>query len=134
MSDRRPPCILIVDDEPAVLISHAIILERLGYEVVQANTAHCACQLLSRRRFDLLICDLSLDGASGLDVIAEALRFNPQLPVLLMTGFAGTVLPTHLAGADITILTKPMQIPAFLESVKDRLRRFYTSSRADAAD
>lgn len=132
--NNRPPSILLVDDEPAVLMSHAAILERLEYHVTQASTAEHACELLSRQRFDLLICDLSLDGASGLDVIAEALRYNPQLPVVLMTGYADTLLPNGLAGANITIVTKPTTIPKFLDTIKHLLHPDNGSDRTQAAD
>lgn len=134
MNERRQPSILIVDDEPAVLMSHGIILDRLGYEVTKAGTSDQAFDLVAQRKFDLLICDLSLDGASGLDVIASALRHNAQLPVVLMTGYADTVLPKELADANVTVVTKPTNIPEFLSIVKRLVHRGDGSDETQAAD
>ncbi len=131
---ERPPLLLIVDDEPAVLITHATILQRLGYRVAKAETASDAFQLLSQERFDLLICDLSLGEASGLDVIAAALRKNPHVPVILMTGYADTILPRELADANVTLVTKPASIPEFLDIIKRLLHRGNGSDQTQAAD
>lgn len=121
MNDQRRARILIVDDEPAILTSYSTILERLGYEVAQAETADQAYGLLNESDFDLLICDLSLQGSSGLDVIGEALRRNPSLPVILMTGYIDTVLPEDLSDARITVVPKPANVPEVIRSIRELL-------------
>jgi DNA-binding NtrC family response regulator len=121
MNDRRSARILIVDDEPAILTSHAAILERLGYEVAQAETADQAYRFLDESNFDLLICDLSLRGASGLDVIVDSLRRNPALPVILMTGYTDISLPPELSNANFRLMSKPSNVPELIRTIRGLL-------------
>lgn len=134
MNDRRPPSILIVDDEPAVLLSHAAILERLGYKITTADSGDQALKSLEDQRFDLLICDLSLGEVNGLDIIAAALRQDRHVRVILMTGYADTMLPKELADANVIVVTKPANIPEFLDTIKRLLRRDNGSDQTQAAD
>ncbi len=133
MNDRIPR-LLVVDDEPAVLMSHTAILQRTGYEVTPASTAEQAIQLLSERSFDLLICDLSLGADSGLDVIAAAVRDHHAMPVVLMTGYSDALLPKELAEANITVVAKPTNVPEFLETIRRLLRPGNGSDHTQAAD
>jgi DNA-binding NtrC family response regulator len=117
-----PASILIVDDDRAVLLSYSIILERLGYAVTGVSASADALQILHDRRFDLMVCDLSLDEeASGLQVIEFALKDDAGLPVILMTGYSDAVIPEHLSEANIRLVTKPANIPQLLDTVKSML-------------
>lgn len=133
MNDRIPR-LLVVDDEPAVLMSHTAILQRNGYEVTPASTAEQAIQLLSEQKFDLLICDLSLGADSGLDVINIAVRDHHGIPVVLMTGYADALLPKELSDSNITIVAKPTNVPEFLETIRRLLRPGNGSDDRQAAD
>jgi DNA-binding NtrC family response regulator len=118
----EPARILIVDDDRAVLLSYTIILERLGYAVTGISSSAEAQQLIRDQRFDLMVCDLSLDGgASGLQVIESARKADATLPVILMTGYSDAVIPEHLAGARILLVTKPANIPQLLDTVRSML-------------
>jgi len=81
--------ILIVDDEPSVLLETAGSLKR-DYEVVTAASADAAERLLAQQPFNLLLTDLKLPGKDGLALLESAKAANPQLPVIMMSGH-GTI-------------------------------------------
>jgi DNA-binding NtrC family response regulator len=80
--------ILIVDDQDMMRDSLAQILVREGHEVVAAVDGAAAVAKLGAGRFDLLITDLRMPKMSGLELMAEAKRLRPEMPVVLMTAFA----------------------------------------------
>src|SRR6204780_460840 len=80
--------ILIVDDQDMMRDSLAQILVREGHEVVAATDGASACARLGAARFDLLITDLRMPKMTGLELLAEAKRLRPEMPVVLMTAFA----------------------------------------------
>jgi DNA-binding NtrC family response regulator len=80
--------ILIVDDQDMMRDSLAQILVREGHEVVAATDGAAAVSRLGATRFDLLITDLRMPKMTGLELMAEAKRLRPDMPVVLMTAFA----------------------------------------------
>jgi DNA-binding NtrC family response regulator len=127
--DGCAPRIAIIDDDRAILLSHTIILERAGYSVTGAATVADALAILSNQKFDLLMCDLSLDdGKSGLEVIEAALAEDSSMAVILMTGYSDTELPARFAA--VRLIAKPANVPNLLETIKTLLaqRRTATTS------
>jgi DNA-binding NtrC family response regulator len=81
--------ILIADDQEMMRDSLAATLARDGHEVVAAGDGPVAISRLSTgTRFDLLITDLKMPKMSGIELLTEAKRIRPDLPVVLMTAFA----------------------------------------------
>ncbi len=80
--------ILICDDQEMMRDSLAGTLAREGHEVVAAADAAAALQRLSSQRFDLLITDLKMPKMSGIELLAEAKKIRPEMPVVLMTAYA----------------------------------------------
>jgi DNA-binding NtrC family response regulator len=68
--------------------SLAQTLVREGHEVVAAPDGAAAAARLGAARFDLLITDLRMPKMTGLELLAEAKRLRPEMPVVLMTAFA----------------------------------------------
>jgi CheY-like chemotaxis protein len=97
---------LLVDDEELVRMSTADMLMDLGYEVVEANSAEDALRLISGGlRPDLLVTDHLMPGMSGVE-LARALRSDrPQLPVLIVSGYA----EAESIAPEIPRLTKPFR-------------------------
>jgi len=77
--------ILIVDDEPSVLLETAASLKR-HYDPLTAASAEEAERILSQQRVDLLLTDLKLSGKDGLALLESAKAANPDLPVVVMSG------------------------------------------------
>ena len=81
--------ILVVDDQEMTRDSLVAILGRDGHEVVVCSDASTAIQKISDgRRVDLMISDLRMPNVGGMELLAEARRQRPEMPVVLMTAFA----------------------------------------------
>jgi two-component system response regulator HydG len=81
--------ILVADDQEMMRDSLAATLVRDGHEVVAAGDGPIAISRLSSgAKFDLLITDLKMPRMTGIELLAEAKRLRPELPVVLMTAFA----------------------------------------------
>jgi two-component system, NtrC family, response regulator HydG len=79
--------ILVVDDEPSVTGSLELILSEGGYEVLTANSFASSTAILNRTKVDLVITDLRLADASGIDLIKHIKKDTPDVEVILMTGY-----------------------------------------------
>ncbi len=80
------PKLLIVDDEPDMLD----FLERVfrsEYEVVRANGAEEALQVLAAQRIDVLVTDQKMPGVSGVELLERIADSQPQLVKVLLSGF-----------------------------------------------
>jgi two-component system, NtrC family, nitrogen regulation response regulator NtrX len=78
--------VLIVEDERAIRLALSGLLGRAGHEVEQAETGRAALAHLADQAFDLVLTDLALGaGASGMDVLREAKRLQPETPVVMIT-------------------------------------------------
>lgn len=115
---RGLPAILVVDDEPSVLLTYSMILRQSGYEVTGVATAREAKSTLQEQCFDLLVCDLALEGSrSGFEVLEFARGRYPGLPVILFTGYATRELVEEAERKRITLLFKPIEVKDLLETI-----------------
>jgi DNA-binding NtrC family response regulator len=80
--------ILIADDQEMMRDSLAGNLAREGHDVVACGDGAAAVAKLQGSRFDLLITDLKMPRMTGMELLAEAKRLRPEMPVVLMTAFA----------------------------------------------
>src|SRR6185437_8660346 len=80
--------ILVVDDQEMIRDSLAATLAREGHDVVAAGDGQAAVGRLAGARFDLLISDLKMPKMTGIELLAEARKLRPEMPVVLMTAFA----------------------------------------------
>jgi PAS domain S-box-containing protein len=97
--------VVLVDDEPLVRASTADMLAELGYEVVEAESGQEALGLIEARGPDLVITDHLMPGLSGTDLARILAAERPDLPVLIVSGYADLDgLP-----ADLPRLTKPFR-------------------------
>jgi len=80
--------ILLVDDETAILETLEILFRGEGWEVVVANSGPKALAALEDDRPDIVLTDIRMPGAGGLDVLAQARAVDPEMAVILMTAQA----------------------------------------------
>ena len=104
----RPATILVVDDEELVRVGTAEMLSDLGYCVIQAGSGGEALAILRSGtvEIDLLISDYLMPEMNGADVVCEVRRMKPDLPVLLVTGYANV---TQGPAAELPRLAKPFR-------------------------
>lgn len=80
--------ILIIDDEPNLRRSLALILQQSGYSVTTAANAREALQNLQAGAYDLAFLDLKLPDRNGMDLLPELRRLYPDMPILILTAHA----------------------------------------------
>src|SRR5438270_9113832 len=116
----RPLKVLLVDDHAEVRNTTAALLEDGGHEVSQAENGAAALALLKKREcdFDLLISDYAMPHLSGTDFLREARLLCPDIPALLITGYAEveTIRDRLLR---VEVLLKPLT-PEKLEAAMHR--------------
>ncbi len=87
MTARVAKTILVVDDEPSVTDSLALILGSAGFEVLTAASFAESASILQQHQVDLVITDLRLSDASGIEVIKHIKQHSPDIEVILMTAY-----------------------------------------------
>ncbi|KPC26450.1 PAS-like protein [Pseudomonas syringae pv. cilantro] len=116
--------ILVVDDEPAVRLLIAELLEDLGHVVLQAEKGSDALVILqSKAAIDLLITDVGLPGGMNGRQVADAARdVRPDLKVLFVTGYAENAVLAHdTLEPGMHVLPKPFAIAELISRVTELL-------------
>ena len=102
---------LVVDDEPAFREVLTVFLEGQGFEVRLASDGPTGLAAFNAEPFDLILVDFQMPGLTGLEMATEVRRTNPQIPIALITGIAGTLEAEAVAQAGITrIFPKPFDL------------------------
>lgn len=98
--------ILLVDDEMLVRSGTAMMLDELGYEVIEAVSGKRALEILAEHsNFDLVITDYRMPDMDGVELISMARELIPGLKVVLMTGYDAD--DPRFAGLEAGSLSKP---------------------------
>jgi len=82
--------ILIVDDEKNYLVILEALLAPEGYEIITEDDALNALRLIRETDLDLVITDMKMPGMDGMELLEEAKKIDPGLPVIIMTAY-GTI-------------------------------------------
>ena len=113
--------VLVADDEDEVRQIASDILEKLGFTVVSATDGHEAVQAFEREpsRFDLVLLDLTMPGVSGVEALRRMRGRRPDLPALMMSGYAETEAEARLAGlTSARFLQKPFTVASLVAIVQ----------------
>jgi DNA-binding NtrC family response regulator len=115
--------ILIVEDDPAVVITLTAALEAEGYTVAEAHSAEQAMERLDGEDFPVVLTDIYMERKTGLDVLHRARALNPNCSVIVMTGKGSleTVIESTRGGA-FEYLSKPFSVERLMETVRSALR------------
>jgi len=112
--------ILVVDDEVELTKFYALALEKQGYEVTQANDGKSALQQFkdNPNLFDVVFTDQTMPNMTGTQMSQEILAARPDIPIILATGFMGTISETELNEINFSsFLAKPIKITTLLKSI-----------------
>ncbi|MGB8889994.1 MAG: response regulator [Candidatus Korobacteraceae bacterium] len=109
--------VLFVDDHEVLARLSCEILETQGYRAVSAYNAQDALNKFKQEKFDILVTDFRMDGMNGLDLAKQVHATNPELPVIMITGY-GCID----GGKDVNAcLPKEQMFPALLDKIKTYL-------------
>ena len=119
-----PTEILIVDDEPSVVVAIQFLMEQQGYNVMTAERGEDALDLIYKYKPDLVLLDIMLPGIDGYEV-CEIVRLNPEfrnVKIVFLTAISREVeiAKGMLLGADAYI-TKPYTNEKLVAQVRELL-------------
>jgi PAS domain S-box-containing protein len=123
---RTGGTVLVIDDEAAVLELAGEFLKRAGFEVVAASGGREAVEIFRARaaEIDAIVLDLIMPDFDGEETFKEIRRIQPDIPVILMTGYAEEKAVDYFAARDVSaFIRKPYEPEALVESVRAALAR-----------
>ena len=116
--------VLLVEDDRSLRSALTAFLERLGYQVLQADNAEQALELLGTQRLAAMLCDIRMSGMSGIELLPKALAADRDLAVIMLTGVdepAAAISCLKLGAADYLI--KPVDLEELQHSLQSALHR-----------
>lgn len=116
--------VLVVDDDPAVLRLLGVLLENDGLRATLVESGEDALLELDTDLFELLIFDKNLPGLDGMQLARIVHLLSPDVPILLITGFASAESAREAAALGISdYISKPIDADEFRRVVRENLRR-----------
>jgi len=108
--------ILLVEDDELMRAITAEMLDELGHQVIQADSARAAMQMLSEHDIDVLVTDVGLPDVSGEIVAAEARSIRPRLRIVFATG-GNVVREVDQDDSSPVLLRKPYDSDALAAAI-----------------
>lgn len=132
MNELRP-IVFIVDDEPSVCVALGRLISSIGVEV---RTFNFAREFLAAERPDVpgcLILDVRLPDMSGLDLQAELVKANIDLPIVFLTGHGDISMSVRAMKAGAAeFLTKPCKDQDLLDAIQRGIQQHRTTRERGA--
>jgi CheY-like chemotaxis protein len=114
--------ILILDDQPSMAGTVALLVRMLGYEPVQCHVPAEALTRLQDESFDLLLTDYGMPQMTGLDVVEQLRRDGGTIPVVMMSGQTPIIDRTRASRLGVTvILSKPFGMEQLATALRSAL-------------
>ncbi len=119
-----PKRILVADDDEGVRAGLVANLELEGYEIVEARDGAEAIVLLDRERFDLIVSDVVMPLATGVDVLAAVRKRKLDTPFILISAFVSEDLVTRALNEGLfAMLYKPFAMDRIIDVVARAMRQ-----------
>lgn len=123
---ERRKRVLVAEDSPAMLELLVLVLRERGFEVDCASSGSEMLSVLSgcrtagalAERFDLIVTDVRMPGASGLDVIDRLRRDGESTPVIAVTAFPLDATVARSQRLGVQLLAKPFDLDALRSAVE----------------
>ena len=113
------PRILLAEDDDSLRGFLARALERAGYDVRACADGEEALEALPDGEWDLLLTDIVMPGADGIEVARQAAVIQPELRIMFITGFAAVALAAKEAAPEgAKVLSKPIHLREIVAEVE----------------
>ncbi len=103
--------ILVVENDPLVARTLALVFRSSGFDTTTVADAESALSSIRLCPPDLLLCDIDLPGRDGVELMTDLGAENPKLPILVLTGFYGSLARVRACARKlpqaVDIYTKP---------------------------
>ncbi len=117
--------VLVVDDEKNYLIVLEALLAPEGYEVITADNPETALRYIRESDLDLVITDMKMPGISGMTILEETRKINPDLPIIIMTAFGSIEMAVEaMKKHAYDYIEKPFKNEALKLTVKKALQNY----------
>lgn len=121
----RPRTVLVADDEAHVRLLTAKMLQRSGYQVIEASNGREALEVFTERRdeIDVVLLDVMMPVMTGHEAIAQLRQIDPDLPVVFFSGYDRGEVAEHLSdpSAPTLFLEKPFSMTQLAEHIEAAL-------------
>ena len=116
--------ILAIDDESSIRETLRSILDTEGYAVEVASGGYEALEIFKNRTFDVVLCDVKMQGMDGIEVLVALKELAPDLPVIMISGHGAidTAVESLRKGA-YDYIQKPLDLNRLLVSLRNALDR-----------
>ncbi|HKU51376.1 MAG TPA: response regulator [Nitrospira sp.] len=120
--------VLVVDDEPSVRTIVRMILEKSGYDVLEAENGETAIEALStgenRLVLDVVICDIRMPKINGIQAIEYFQREYPHVPLIVLTAYPETKMAVSFIRNGVSdYLIKPVDAQKLRDAVEKAMER-----------
>jgi adenylate cyclase len=110
--------VLIVDDDEGIRVSFPRLLRRTRYEVLVAESAEAALDLLAAQAVDVIVSDCQMPGMRGPELLARVRSLYPTVACILLSGELG---PTDAEPHPYTTLLKPTSLAELTQTIAKSL-------------
>ncbi len=116
--------ILVVENEKSMRDLLTIVLEKDGYEVNTARNGEVAVQMIESTNYDVVLTDINMPRANGIDVLDAVNKMHPGTPVIMMTAYASpeTAVETMKKGA-YDYISKPFKVEDLQLIIKNAVEK-----------
>ncbi|RME40940.1 MAG: response regulator [Planctomycetota bacterium] len=123
--------VLVAEDEPVLRETVRDVLTGYGCHVCTAEDGAAAVEAISQQAFDLVLSDIKMPHRNGYEVFAAAKETNPDIPVILTTGFGydpnHSIIRARREGLS-AVLFKPFKVDQLLNEIRSALRSARSSA------
>lgn len=98
--------ILVADDDDDIRYVVSALLSRRGWAVTTTSSGVETIELVDQADFDVLVLDQNMPPGTGLDVVDHLRARGDHTPVVLFTGFSGSIDRTHTGQAGVVVMEK----------------------------
>lgn len=114
--------ILVVDDEKSIRKAIREILEFESYIVMEAGDGEEALSIISKEKFDLILCDIKMPKKDGIEVLEKTLQHQPETPVVIISGHGNidTAVEAIKKGA-YDYIAKPIDLNRLLVTLRNAI-------------
>lgn len=113
--------ILIVDDDDDFRGLLSDVFTQAGYEVTAVDNANKALEMFSDHKFDAVVTDHNMPEMTGEDLIKNIRDNEPDIPIILVSGYLNQDLIQNLKNVNTEIFHKPLNVISLLRKTEEKL-------------
>ena len=119
-AQQQSAAILVVEDNEEVGAFAETLLSELGHKVTRTNSGEHALELARANRFDVVLSDVVMPGMGGLKLAQVLADEQPNLPVVLATGYSQEIAETGSGGRPVIL--KPYRLATLSEALASAMQ------------